>query len=303
MHSTLNPNETDPHDMLVIAPDVVLVAPGDKEFSSLPYDVMNRPSDPQAHMRSTFSPGPSVPPVDTTFRATAVNHVQLPGDRPSIARRAIRGLFGLLFTVCIGIAAVVWQSYGDAAKEIVAKWAPPFALTSSPPESRALPDQPSPPAIQASATETAPPQPAPPAQTPDSVAPTATAQSPEAAPSLQSMARDLATMGHEIEQLKASIEQLKTNREPTPRDIARVPEQNLKPRVSVSARPPRFAAVPARKPMPPLFPPPRAAAIATLPQAPAPPQQPALPQQPAPPPQATAQPQDEPVPRPPMPVR
>jgi hypothetical protein len=49
------------------------------------------------------------------------------------------------------------------------------------------------------------------------------AQSPEAAQSLQSMKHDLATMAHEIEQLKANQEQMS-------RDIAKLPEQNPRPK-------------------------------------------------------------------------
>jgi hypothetical protein len=41
-------------------------------------------------------------------------------DRP-----AVRGFTGLLLAACIGVAAIAWQSsYGDAAKEIIARWAP-----------------------------------------------------------------------------------------------------------------------------------------------------------------------------------
>ena len=319
MHSTLNPNETDPHDMLVIAPDVVLVAPGDKEFSSLPYDVMNRPSDPQAHMRSTFSPGPSVPPVDTTFRPAAVNHVQAPRLRPSFGVRAIRGFVGFLLAACIGVAGVVWQAYGDAAKQMIARWTPQLVATSSPPpESPGLPEQPNPPAVQANAAKAAPPQPAPPAQAAaEGVAPAAAA--PESAVLLESMARELASARQEIDQLKASQEQMSREMAKSSEAKAKAyeakaslakasqikasqtkaSEPNLRPRIS--ALPPRPVAAPVRRPMPPSYPPPQAAAP-VLPQAPAP----YVPRQPEAPPQATAQPQAEPelspVPRPPMPV-
>jgi hypothetical protein len=317
MHSTLNPKPTDPHDVLEIAPDVVLVARADKEFSNLPHDAVSRPWDPQTHIASDFSAGPSVLSVDTTFRAAAVNDVQVPGDRPSIGARAIRAFIGFLLAVCIGVAGIVWQAYGDAAKQMIAGWIPPLALTSSPPpENPGLAEQPSPPPVQASTTNTAPLQPVPPAQTaPAGAAPTAAALSPESAQLLQSMAGDLAHAGQEIEQLKASIAQLRASQEQMSRDIAKVSEarvfgarasetrasetraseQNLRSRVSAALR--RSAAAPARRPMPP-FPPAQAAAAPPLPQAVAPP----LPQ-PDPQPQATAQPQAETVLRPPMPVR
>src|ERR1700730_2760629 len=129
MQSTPNPNQTDPDDVLVIAPDIVLVARSDKA-----HDAISRASDSQTHMASDFSAGPSVLPVDTTFRAAAVNNGRVPGDRPSIAVRAVRACIGFLLAVCIGIVATVWQSYGEGAKQIVARWVPQFALTSSSPQ-------------------------------------------------------------------------------------------------------------------------------------------------------------------------
>jgi hypothetical protein len=297
MHSTLKPKPTDdPHDVLVVAPDVVQVAPADQELSNLLHDAARYLSDAQTHTGSDVPAGLPLPPVDTTFRP-ANNNVQVRDDRASIGRRAVRGLTGFVLVACIGAAAIAWQSSGNVAKHIIAKWAPNFILTSLLPlENPGLPEQPIPPAIQASAAKAALPPPAPLAQTaPEGVAPTAAALSPESARLRQSMAGDLATVGQEIEQLKASIEQLRASQEQMSRDIAKASEQNhLRPRIS--ARP---AAAPARKPMPPFPPPQQAAAAPTSPQAAAP----YVPRQPDPQPQATAQPETEPVPRPPMPVR
>jgi hypothetical protein len=300
MHSTQNLKQTDdPHDVFMVSPDVVLVAPTDEELAKLAH-TLRHPSNPQTRTGSDLPGGSTVPRVDTTFRAAAVRDVQVTGDRPSIGRRAVRAFTVLV--ACIGVAAIAWQSYGDAAKHIIARWAPQLVLTSSAPlETPGLPEQPNPPTIQASAqasaAKAAPPQPAPLAQTaPEDVAPTAAALSPESAQLLQSMAGDLATAGQEIKQLKASIEQLKASQEQMSRDIAKASEQN--PRHKISAPAPRSVAAPARKLMPP-FPPPQAAAAPRLPQAAAP----SVPQQPEPQPQATAQPEAEPVPRPPMPVR
>ena len=289
MHSTLNPKQTDdPHDFLVVAPDIVLIAPADAELSSLAPDAMRYPSDPQSHIGSDFSAGIAVPPVDT-FRAAAVNNVQVPGERGSIGKSAVRAFTALLLAACLGLAAIAWQSSGNVAKQIIAKWAPKFILTSLLPalENPGLPEQPSPPTVQVSAAKAAPPQPAALAQTaPEGVAANAVALPPESA-LLHAMALDLATARQEIEQLKAKQ---------MSRDIAKASKQNLRPKIS--APPPRSAAAPARKPMPP-FPPRQAAAAPTLPQAAAP----SVPRQPEPQPQATAQPQAEPVPRPPMPVQ
>jgi len=134
---------------------------------------MRYSSDPQTCVGSDFSAGPPIPPVDMTFRPTAVNNVQVPADRPSIGRRAVRAFTRFLLTACIGGAGVAWQFYGDAAKRFIASWAPQFVLTSSPPlKNPGPPEQPSPPTVQAADANAAPPQPAAPAQTaPEGVAP------------------------------------------------------------------------------------------------------------------------------------
>ena len=313
MQSTPNPNQTDPDDVLVIAPDIVLVARPDraeKEFSNLAHDAMSRPSDSQTHMAPDFSAGPSVLPVDTTFRAAAVNDGQVRGSRRSIGVRAIRACIGFLLAVCLAVAASLWQHYGDAAKQIVARWVPQFALTSSSPQQNpALAEQPGPSAVQASAANAAAAQPVPPAQTAtEGVAAASATLSPESTQLLQSMAGDLAHAEQEIEQLKASIAQLKASQQQMSREIAKTSEKaseakasEQNPRPRISAPPPRSATAPARRPMPP--PPPPQAAAPTLPQAAAP----SVPRQPEPEPQDTTQPQAESqlssVPRPPMPVR
>ncbi len=311
MHSTQNPQQADPH---ADPHDDVLVARIDEELSKLAHDAMPDPLDPKTHMGSDFPAGPAVPPVDTTFRPAAVNQ----GLRPSFGVRAIRAFVGFLLAVCIGVAGVVWQAYGDAAKQMIARWTPQLVATSSPPpENPGLPEQPNPPAVQANAAKAAPPQPAPPAQAAaEGVAPAAAA--PESAVLLESMARELASARQEIDQLKASQEQMSREMAKSSQAKAyeakaslakasqikasqtKASEQNLRPRIS--ALPPRSVAAPVRRPMPPSYPPPQAAAAPVLPQAPAP----YVPRQPEPPPQATAQPQAEPelspVPRPPMPV-
>jgi hypothetical protein len=180
-----------------------------------------------------------------------LEHDAAPRNRRLFDRPAVRGLTGLLLAACIGVAAIAWQSsYGDAAKEIIARWAPQRVVTSSPP------------------LET-PPQPALLAQSaPEDVAPTA-ALSPELRQLLQSMARDLATLGQGIEQIKAGqqqmardnaniAEQLKASREQMARVIAKASEAkaseakasepSLRPKMS--APPPRLAGAPSRKPVP-----------------------------------------------------
>jgi hypothetical protein len=325
MQSTPNPKPSDdPHDFIVVAPDVVRVAPADEEISNLLQEAARRSSQPQTQKGSDFSVDPPVPPVDTTFRPAVTDNVQIPGHRRSISRSAIRGLTAVLLTACIGGAAIAWQSSGTVAKQIIGKWAPKLILTSLwSPETQAPPAQPAPPAVQADATAAAPqmaaPQTAAPAQTAsEGVAPLTAATSSEAT-QLQSMARDLASARQEIEQLKASQEQMS-------RDIARISEVRVSevrtsdakasdtrasernPRPRISALPPRPAAAPARRPLPPPLPPPQAAGVPPLPQA----TTPYVPRQPEPLPQSmgaqsTGQSLTDPelasVPRPPMPLR
>src|SRR6266853_6336068 len=185
MDTALNPKQTDPRD--------VLLARADEELAHA-HEQIARANEEIARAEKQLS---------------KLEHV--PGNRTLFDRPAVRGLTGLLLAACIGVAAIAWQSpYGDAAKQIIARWAPQLVVTSSLPLERpGLPAQPSPPTVQAAAAQTAPPQPAPLAQTaPEDVAPTAAALSPELTQLLQSMARDIATLGQAIEQLRASQAQM-----------------------------------------------------------------------------------------------
>jgi hypothetical protein len=324
MQSTLPPKPSDdPHDVVVVAPDVARVAPADvapadDELSNLLHQAARYRSETRAG--SDVPAGATVPPVDTTFRPAAVNDVLVPRKRWSMVRRAARGLIALLLAACIGLAAVAWRSYGDTAKRQIARWTTQLVLTSSvSPEQSEPAAQPAAAAVAADAANPAPAQPEPPPQSAaEAVAPPAAAPSPDSAQLMQSMARDLASLGQEVEQLKGSIEQLKAGQQQMSRDAARPPDQNLRPRKP--APPPRSAAVRPRRPMPP-YPSAQAAAApaatypATAPYyAPrqtdyyAPRQQTDYgPRQPESQPQLAAEPPADPelasAPRPPMPVR
>ena len=238
----------------------------DEQVSKLEQDAVPHPSDPQTRI-NTFQPF-------------------VPGDRPLLGGQPVRAFIGLILAACIGVAAVAWQSpsYRDAARQIIASWAPQLVPILSLIENPGLPAHPSPATIQAGTANTAPLEPAPVAQTaPGVAAPAAAALSPELTQLLQSTARDLATVGHEIEQLKTSqeqmvranaelAEQLRAAQAQMARPIAKASEQNLRPKTS--APPARPIATPTRK----LVPKPSS-------------------------PQATAQPQAEPVSRPLTPLR
>jgi len=239
----------------------------EEQLSKLGHDATRHPSDhPQTRM-NTFRPA-------------------VPNNRPSLGGRAARAFISLTLIAGIGVVAMAWQSPSsrDAAKQMIARWAPqlvPTLLLTL--ESPGLPAHRAPPAVRASGASAAPPQPAPLAQVaPQGVVPPAAALSPELTQLLQSMQRDLATVGQRIEQLKASIEQLKASQQQMSRENAKpseskASEQKLRPKTS--APPPRPTAASTRKP------------VATLPS-----------------PQATAQPQAEKTqlssaPRAPMPLR
>jgi hypothetical protein len=337
MHSTLNPKPTDdPHDILVVAPDAVGVAPADEELSSLLQQAARQRSDSPIRAVSDLPAGPAVPPVDATFRASAVNDVAVAAGGSSMARRAMRAFTALLLAACIGVATFAWRAYGDTVERKIAKWTTQFVLTVSlPPEKPAPAVESTPPAVQAATADATPAQPAASAQTaaevaaPAVAAPATAAPSSDPAPSLQSMARDLASLGQEVELLKASLEQLKTSQQQMSRDVTRstasetrasevkASEPSARPRIA--ALPPRPAAARARKPMPSYYSPPQAAvapalppqAAAPYPAAPAPYYVPRqtdyVPRQAGPPPEVTGEQLTDPelssVPRPPMPVR
>ena len=263
MNSMPNPEQADPHDVAVAALRQAReqIGRADKQLPRVDEQV------------SKLGPGAARKPSGQQKR------LAVPDRRSSRGRLALLGLIGLLLAACIGVAALAWQSpYGDAAKLVIARWAPQRVSTSSlPSEKQELPAQPSPATVDVAATA-ALPQPAPLAQTtPQDVAPTAAPLSPELAQWLQTMARDLANVEQGIEQLKTSqeqmvrdnaelaeqlkaaqaqmardnanaAEQLKASQEQIARLIAKASEQNQRPRTS--APPPRPIATPTRKPVP-----------------------------------------------------
>jgi hypothetical protein len=292
MHSTVNPPlSDDPHDFVVVPPDAVRVVPSDDELSDVLRDAARRLGDPQAHA----GPGlpVAIPPVDTSFRATAVANL-VAADRWPIGDWALRGVTAFAFAACTCAAGVAWQFYGGPAKQVIAEWTP-LALTSSPPAQD--PGQDAPPAaapIEAAAADAAAPQPAPPTLTAAEVAAAAVA------PATDPSARELASARTEIEQLKANIAELKASQQQMSRDLAKASQakaaQNQRPRIPAPS-PHIAAARPHNPPMP--YPPLQAAAAPAYPPAAAP-YAPPLPQYTAPPPSDR---EISPVPRPPMPVR
>jgi len=259
MQSPVKPKPADdPHDLLEVAPGVALVAPSnaadptDEELSNLLRAAARQRSGGESRKKPEVVAGPSAPPVDTTFRPAAVNHVRRKAGRWSIGRRTISGgVIGVVLALSLVVGAAAWQSYGDATTQMVAMWIPqrgPAPLAS--PKDAGLAEQPSPAGVQAAEITSAPEQAT--QSAPQAGVPAAAASPPAEAPTLQSMARDVATLEQKVEQLQATIEQLKAGQDQTSRDAgkssdAKASDQNLRPKASPTAS--RPAVVPARKPV------------------------------------------------------
>ena len=256
MDSTLSPTQADPHqgggEVLVLTPNDQ--AGAEEALSRLAQVATDRASDRRTHMpgSDTFA-GLRVtePSLDATLHPADLKNDRFPSDRPSLSKRAARALARFLIAVFIGVAATLaWQSYGEAAKQMLARraqqlgWLLSLATTNSPPHPEIVAEQPSLPAVQASEPDA--PQAAPVAQAaPDMIAPTAPAAPSPDLQQLEAMARDLAAVRQSVDQLAAGQEQMA-------RDIARLQAAEKNIRHSTSAPPPsKPAAAPARKPMPP----------------------------------------------------
>jgi len=303
MLSTVNSKETDPHPPAV-EPEVVLAARIAREFSTLSPDAIRPPRMTGAEASGG---GAAVPPVDTTFRATDVNA----GRRPK-NRWLIRALLAFMAALASAVAAGAWQYYGDTAQQMVAGYLPRLSLslpslTSSQPTPASETSAPVPQAAADQQTAAAAPS------ATDATAPAAPASPADQSQLVQSMANDLAGMKEQIVELKAVIDQLKAGQDQMMAKMADTRASEVHPseaRVAEPAPRPRPAPQPAlraaaaalHKPPPPR---PAYTPIQAAPPQPMPPPAPAPMQlQPAPPPsQSSAEPQDEPVVRPPMPVR
>ncbi len=202
MQSTLTPQETDPHDVFVIEPDVVLAArqaspdPVQELLSHLAHKAAER--SPEA---AAPTPAVDTPTVDTTFRAAATDKIDttdrpvVPDDRPGISWWVKRAFIAFMFALCSAFAAAAWTHHGAAARQMISSWLPPFVLAASPVSDKpaadmpAAAEQPDSAPAQATAADQAPAQPASVAQAKDSAAPAAAASAAQSAPTTQSHRR------------------------------------------------------------------------------------------------------------------
>ena len=213
MNSTPSPDQTDPRNVAIAALKEACkqIGPGDDQPVGLKEQVSKLEQDAAGD------------PFDQLKRAAVLLRRSSP-DRP-----ALLWLIGL----AVVIAAFAWQSYGDAAKQAIARWAPERVLLAK----QEPPAEPRPPRIEVTTADAALPPPAALAQTPpEDVPPKVAPMSPELAQSFQTIGREIANLEHDIEQLKTdqeqmardnakAIEQLKASQEQAAHDNANGTEQ------------------------------------------------------------------------------
>jgi hypothetical protein len=200
---------------------------------------MERGDSPSIRQRGTSAEPGGAPPVSETPapRKTLENKVLPPNVRRG--RAMLLALVG--FLLAIGIFGAAFASrYGDQAKAIMARWAPP--VSTAPKEASEPPGPATSPIAQAA---NAPEQPSPPAapsqkETKDVPSTGATTSADRAsadlAQSLQSITHDLASISQKLDQLKSgydqtlrehadALQQLKTAHEQDARDNGRITAQ------------------------------------------------------------------------------
>jgi hypothetical protein len=181
-------------------------------------------------------------------------------DRPSLGRRAWRSLARvLMITMCVGtVATLVWEFYGDAAKQTIARQQPgssSLPSTNQPPSPEIAIEQPSPPAVQRSAQEAVAAQAA-----TDPTVPAVPFKLPSLeALQLEMIARNLAAVRQNVEAVRQNVEQLAAGQEQMVRDIAKLQNTEQDIRHMISAPPSRPTAPP-RKPVPAVAGPPKSSA-------------------------------------------
>jgi hypothetical protein len=136
--------------------------------------------------RSEFSAGrrTTKPSIDPTLQPADLKNDWFPSERPSLGNRASHALARLLITLSIGVAGTLaWQSYGDAARGMIASASPQLSWLA--------------------------PQSAPVARTaPDVIAPTAPAVLSPDQQQLNAMSLGLAVVRQSVDQLAAGQEQM-----------------------------------------------------------------------------------------------
>jgi hypothetical protein len=157
------------------------------------------------------APSPTADAIEPSFHDPAVT-------RPSLGRRVLRRLARLLVIFCVGVCSTLaWQSYGDAARGMIAKSSPQLGWLA--------------------------PQPAPVVPTTSEAAAPASAALPE----LQQLAFGLAALRQSVDLLTT---QLAAGQQQMAGDIAKLRSDEQEILRKLSATAPRPAASPTQKPTP-----------------------------------------------------
>jgi len=160
MNSTPSPDQTDPHNVAIAALKEACkqIGSGDDQLVGLKEQVSKLEQDAAGD------------PFDQQKRATVLLRRSSPG------RLASLWLIGLAVVASLSVAAFAWQSYGDAAKQAIARWAPGRVLLVK----QEPPTEPLPPGFEVTTADAALPPPAALAQTPpQDVPPKVAPMSPE----------------------------------------------------------------------------------------------------------------------------
>ena len=309
--STPNPTKIDPKDMPTLAPEVV-VTRADRDVAKPQSEGKAAPA--VAHKGADAGAGAIAPPVDTTFRAASGASAEpvRQSAGPSLGRRLLRGVMGMILTACVAGAAMLWLSHGPAVRQIVTKTFSPIIVALLSREGTESDQSSGTPEVQASAVPDASASQHP-AGNGNLSSSAASPPPPDATEILHSLARELAHMRQDMDQMKGAIAELKASEDQMAREIAKASdkatdkalEQALRPRVSMaSPAQTQAVAMAARKP------PPLVARSAQPRPASVTPQfatsyasRPADARAMAPPPSAATPPMDISAPRPPSPLR
>ena len=196
--------------------------------------------------QSEFSEG--LPPVKPSVEVPTIGPADLkndrfPSGRPSLGRRAPLALARFLITFCIGVAATLaWQSYGDAAREMIANSSPQLGWLApqAAPVAQTAPDMIAP---------AAPAAPSPDQQQLNPMSPDQQQLNPTSL-DLDAVRQSVDRIAASQEQITRTVDQLAAGQEQLTREIAKLQAINQYILYKSSEPPPRPAPVPAPKPAP-----------------------------------------------------
>jgi hypothetical protein len=179
---------------------------------------------------------PAIGPAD-------LKNDRLPSGRPSLGRRAPLALARFLITFCIGVAATLaWQSYGDAAREMIANSSPQLGWLApqAAPVGQTAPDM---------IAQAMPAAPSPDQQQLNPVSPDQQQLNPTSL-DLDAVRQSVDRIATSQEQITRTVDQLAAGQEQLTREITKLQAINQYILYKSSEPPPRPAPVAAPKPAP-----------------------------------------------------